>query len=246
MASSEVMPRFLHVLKSSTISRYYFSDKKDFDKRIDKSLIRLDTIRKSILVMCWASFEEFLRELIIEEVERRNGNGWNSVPLPDSVCSQHTLACAEVVTKIVHGSHRLRHVDSKRVSRDMCNLYCGDSERLNSEALAAFSGKFDKDSLARIGERIGVEFDWTTIGDCHDLRKISGIVGKREVGKWVSEQFCNIRDDRNSFAHGASNAASFEEVRLNEHLHFIRALAGRLCSIVDSNYKDESKHNQTK
>lgn len=234
VAARELFTKFSHELKNENIIKYWYTEK-EIDKKIKASDLRKDTVNKSVLVLGWGSFEQFMRNLVRETAEQRNKSGWPNGIMPKNVISQHSIICSNLICADARGELSHYSVSRSEVATDMRNLICVDgSPKLNAEALASFGGKFREDELARLGHRVGVDLSWMNLGKNNDLRNLSEKVGADAVGKWAEKLFCKVRDSRNGFAHRGAGEATLQWEDVDKYLFYLETLAEAIVKTVVS------------
>jgi len=239
-SASGVFPRFSRLFDADHEANYYFDENPNQRIALKSSMPGTDTANKALYVMCWGSFEQFLRMLVREGAQLRNRIGWSNGEIPLNVRTKHTIICAQLMPQIISGSLRITSLNGKMVSKNLHEIYCqADQAKLDVDALSAFGGGFAEDELEKLGERIGVTLSWTAIGDCSELRSLSELKGKDAVGKWASGRFCKARDDRNLFTHRGAGPEVFGQSEFEEHFVFLKVLATRAATMVGSQSSDE-------
>lgn len=154
VAAKSLFTKFGYVLKSEAAIKYWYEEEQ-VGKRVDPSATRESTINKSVLILAWGSFEQFMRNLVREAAEIRNKNGW-SEGIPEKVKNQHSIICANLISSDIRGELGYLSIIQSAVATDMRNLICTEgSPKLNSEALAAIGGRFREDELFRLGGQGG-------------------------------------------------------------------------------------------
>lgn len=234
VAARDVFTKYGYILKKEDTIKYWYAEN-EIDKKINISDVREDTINKSVLVMSWGSFEQFMRNLVREAAEQRNKHGWVDGIVPVKVRNQHSLVCSSLIAADIRGDLGYLSISRTNVATDMRNLICVESQHiLNSEALAAFGGRFHHDELAKLGDRVGVDLSWGKLGENNDLRTLSGKVGKVAVGEWAEELFCEVRDARNNFAHNGAGPTSLDWECVHRYLFYLESLARAIEKAVVS------------
>lgn len=225
VAAKEVLMRYSYVLKKDANSMHWFAENV-VNKKINLSVIREDTVNKSILLLAWGSFEQFMRNLVRESAEKRNSIGWANNIIPEKVKNHHGRICADVISMDIRGELSHLSISRSKVATDLRNLICEDGDlNLNPDALAAFGGKFREDELQRLGERVGIDLSWTKLGESAELKKKSGKSSSEAAGKWAGKLFCDVRDARNIHAHMGVGVTTLEWILVDGYISFLEALA---------------------
>jgi hypothetical protein len=210
------------------------------ERAIVQSFLRIKESRPEgiygpLLVRLLASFERYLRTLIVWTVEQRNVAARKYEDLSSTLANRHRVLTGRVLASAELPDHLVFDIPMLIDNLATCKPGGSGSFRLNSTVFSFGIAGCSPKHLDTALENIDIGNCWDVIGKDQQLSTILGTKGHRPTGTGAKDKLKELSRLRNHLAHGGDGAPLISETDLRDAIAFIGALSKTLEDLVLAN-----------
>ena len=178
----------------------------DYEKKLVRDFIQLHeansrTVLISLLVICYGSLEDFLRELMERSVLAINASGTHVEGLPETIFEENIYRTGQVLqtVKAKRGQRKYNFIALAR-ALGACDGNSG-SISLNAECFSFGQGIVSPDGIESSLARVGVKLNWDRFGSDAAVRSVLGETRTKNCAKAARSAVEELVRARNVVSH---------------------------------------------
>ncbi len=190
-----------------------------------------------LLIRLFATFERYLRMLIIQSVEERASGVRTYDELPENLRNRNLVLTGRVLAAIdAPRDHLTLDIESLIANLASCKR-ASHSFRLNARAFSATVTGASPVVIEKALENVAVAGWWDAVGGNKALVKLLGTRGARATGDRARARLKELWRWRNHLAHGGDEEITVTESQLCEAIDFVDCFSAALDSTVKKQLK---------
>jgi hypothetical protein len=199
---------------------------------MNEASTRPEGVYGPLLVRLLATFERFLRMLVVEIVEGRISAASGYDGLPVELKEQNVILTGRALATLASPRDYMT-LDIQALIKNLATCVPGSvSFRLNAEAFAATITGASPDVMEKALRYVGIKFSWDDVGRSSDLTVLLGTRGTRETAKRARERLKELWKWRNHLAHAGDEETAVSESQLRDAMAFISLFSAVLDGTV--------------
>jgi hypothetical protein len=190
-----------------------------------------------LLVRLLASFERYVRMLVVQSVEQRV-SGFNSFEeIPESLINRNLILTGRILAAVGAPRDHLT-LDIERLIANLATCKKGGVFQFNSQAFSATVTAASPAVIDKAFEHLNVTDWWDVVGANVALISLLGKKGARATGERAKERLKELWRWRNQLAHAGDEEIALSESQLNEAIDFIDCFSSALDAAVKKRLKE--------
>ncbi len=224
-ASITLRPRLGGMLNWDSMQDYERELATEFMQLRDASL---PTTLRSLLVVCYGSFEHFVRELVEKAVFAVSQQCDEIEDVSEKIRHENVFRTGQVLQS-VKGGTTYREYDYIDLARTLGSCHEGGADfALNATCFSFSHGIMSPENMGRFLGRMGVAVDWDRFGAEGSIRELMGEQRTRACAKAVRESMEFLVKGRNIVSHTGNWEGELDDKTV---LKFTKLLPP-LCSVL--------------
>lgn len=201
---------------------------------------RPEGIYGPLLIRLMASFERYLRLLIVESLEHHASTAKTFDELPRKLTNRNLILTGRILANLETPRDYLSF-NVEELIANLASCKAGSSSfKLNPHAFSASVIGVNPAAIDKALESIEVDGCWDTIGSDAKLEALLGTKGARTTGSQSAERLKELSRWRNHLAHGGDEI-TVNEVQLRDAIDFVWSFTTSLDAAVKKQLKANAK-----
>lgn len=185
-----------------------------------------------LLIRLLATFERFVRMLVVHSLEERISVFKSFEEVPESLANRNLILTGKVLAAIGAPREHLTF-DIQALISSLASCKKGSqSFRFNTQAFSATVTGASPAIIDKVFESLDVTGWWDGVGGDGDLAGLLGSKGARSTGERAKERLKEIWRWRNQLAHGGDEEISLTEQQLQDAIAFVGYFSAALDRVV--------------
>jgi hypothetical protein len=205
---------------------------------MDAKTSRPEGVYGPLLVRLLASFERYVRMLVVQSVEERVLGFKSFEDIPESLINRNLILTGRILAAVGAPRDHLTF-DIERLVANLATCKKGSgSFQLNAQAFSATVTAASPAMIDKALEHLNVTDWWDVVGANGALVGLLGKRGARATGERAKERLKELWRWRNQLAHGGDEEIALTESQLNEAIDFIDCFSSALDAAVKKRLKE--------
>lgn len=194
--------------------------------------MRTEGVYGGLFVALMASFERYLRMLIVHSVETQAAAAETYDDLPDELAARNLVLTGRVLANIdAPREYVTVNIEALISNLASCKKGAG-TFRLNAQAFSMTVTGAGPTVVEDALRTVGVKEWWDDVGENKTLAGLLGTKGPRQTGLRARDRLRELCRWRNHLAHGGDEEISLSEARLRDAIDFVQSFAEALFGTV--------------
>ena len=194
--------------------------------------VRVEGVYGSLLIALMASFERYVRMLVIQIVEKQAAVAKTYDEVPLLLATKNLVLTGRVLANVeAPRDHITLNVEA--LISDLASCKAGNpSFRLNARAFSTTVTGVSPAVVEEALKAVGVTEWWDEVGGSKMLAELLGTKKPRETGLRARERLKELCRWRNQLAHGGDEEIALSETQLGEAVDFVVSFSDALNKTV--------------
>jgi hypothetical protein len=185
-----------------------------------------------LLIRLFATFERYLRNLVMHSVEQRGSRAHTFDELPETLSHRNLVLTGRILASLDSPSDRAApDIDIMIANLATCKRG-SNAFRLNTQAFSAAVTGASPAVIEKMMEYVDISRCWDAVGGNAALAEHLGTKGSRATGGRARERLKELWRWRNHLAHGGDEETAITESQLREAVNFVVSLCSALDGVV--------------
>ena len=200
---------------------------------MNSKAVRAEGVYGSLFVALMASFERYIRLLIIHAVELLSAKAKTYDELPPQLARRNLVLTGRVLAASDAPRDYLT-LDIHSLISNLASCKSGNAAfRLNAKAFCTTVTGSGPAVIEEALKLVGVQEFWDEVGSETKLAELLGSTGPRETGSRARERLKDLCRWRNQLAHGGDEEIALSESQIREAIDFVLLFGSGLSKAVN-------------
>ncbi len=199
---------------------------------MDNKSVRVEGVYGPLFIALMASFERYVRMLVIQTVEKQAAVAKTYDEIPATLANRNLVLTGRVLANVdAPRDHITLNVES--LISNLASCKSGNAAfRLNARAFSTTVTGVNPAVVEEALKAVGVTEWWDGVGGSAELAGLLGTRKPRETGLRARERLKELCRWRNHLAHGGDEEIALSETQLREAIDFVVSFSDALNKTV--------------
>jgi hypothetical protein len=198
---------------------------------------RQEGVLGPLLIRLLATFERYLRQLVMQIITQRTSAANSYDSLAPSLANRNRVLTGRLLAALDSPRDHLK-IDPDLLIQNLATCKPSSrSFRLNAEAFCAGIAGVSPANVEKALENVEFSGLWDAVGAFPALARVLGTKGARATGNRASERLHELSRWRNHLAHGGDGEIAISEMDLRDAVDFIEHFGNALDAAVRKHMK---------
>jgi hypothetical protein len=194
--------------------------------------VRIEGVYGPLFIALMASFERYVRMLVIQTVEKRAAAAKTYDEIPPPLATKNLVLTGRVLANVeAPRDHITLNVES--LISNLASCKTGNASfRLNARAFSTTVTGVSPAVVEEALNAVGLSEWWDGVGGSAELAGLLGTKGPRATGLRARERLKELCRWRNHLAHGGDEEIALSETQLREAIDFVVSFSDALNKTI--------------